>query len=117
MRRLSDFLKMIGQEIHDRSYVDAEGTIRVITKDEQLAREVWKRALGYEEEVTNDDKTVTHRVFRPDPKAQQFIFERLEGKFIEPQEEKGISLLDRISELAKSKSNEIAKQVIDDNPS
>lgn len=114
MKRLSKYLEQIGHEIHDASYVDETGTIRPITRDEALAREIWKRALGYEQEVTNADGTVTHRVHSPDPKAQQFIFERREGKFITPIEERSITLLEKVSEIAKDRLNEVAKEVVDD---
>jgi len=113
-KRLTDYLEMIGQEIHDTSYLDAENTIRVITKDEQLAREIWKRALGHEENIVNADKTVTHRTFSPDPKAQEFIFERREGKFVTPQEERSISLLEKISNIVKSQVNESAERIVND---
>jgi hypothetical protein len=114
MKRLSDYLKQIGHEIHDVAYADATGTIRPITRDEVLARKVWKRALGHEEEITNADGSVTHRVFQPDPKAQAFIFERREGKFITPQDEKTTTLLERISEIAKTQLNAVAEQSLND---
>lgn len=114
---LSEYLRIIGQETHDSAHVDAEGTMRSITKDEQLAREVWHRALGHEEEITNEDGSVTHRIFSPDPKAQAFIFERREGKVVTPSEGKSITLLERISELAKSQINKIAEQSTDDRDS
>jgi len=108
---LSDYLKTIGQEVHETSYVDATGTLRPITKDEALAREVWKRALGCEEEIKNEDGTATHRVFAPDPKAQQFIFERREGKIVILPDEGSITLLEKISELTKTRLNKIAEDI------
>jgi hypothetical protein len=113
-KRLTDYLDSIGHEIHDEAYVDDGGTIRPITKDERLAREIWKRALGHEEEQQNVDGTVMHRTFPPDPKAQQFIFERREGKFVTPTDEKSMKLLERISEIAKLQINDEAEQAVDD---
>ena len=114
MPKLSDYLKSIGLELHDRGYVDDEGTTRPITKDEQLAREVWRRALGHEQEIENTDGSVSHRVFPPDPKAQAFIFERREGKVIIPLDDGGATLLDKIAELTKSKLNKVAEEAASD---
>lgn len=114
MKRLVQYLEEIGQEIHDTAYVDADGALRPITKDEQLAREIWRRALGYEKEVKSSDGTATHRIFEPDAKAQQFIFERREGKYTIPQEDTSMPLLERISEIAKINLNKIAEQSVDD---
>ena len=114
-RSLSKLLEEIGAESYEEGYVDRTGTkIRVITKDEALARQIWRRALGYEENIVNMDKTVTHKVHSPDPKMQQFIIERREGKFVQPPDEKTISLLDKISEIAKSQVNAAAEQTVED---
>lgn len=113
-KRLTEYLETIGHEIHDRGHVDADGTIRPITKDEQLAREVWRCALGDEQETVNEDGSVSHRIFPPDKKMQQFIFERREGKIVTPQEEQSITLLERISELARSQINAAADNVVED---
>ena len=113
-RSLSKLLEDIGSEPHPEGYVDRTGTIRAVTKDEALARQIWRRALGYEQEVKNADGSVTHRIFSPDPKMQQFIIERREGKFVTPPDEKTITLLERISELAKNQVNAAAEQVVED---
>lgn len=113
-KRLTDYLKAIGLEIHNRVYTDNEGNFRPITNDEQLAREVWKRALGYEENITNENGEVSHRIHAPDPKAQQFIFERREGKFVTPQDDRSLSLLEKISDLARQRINDTAKQSLND---
>ncbi len=114
MKKLSEYLESIGHEIHDVAYADTSGTMRPITKDERLAREVWRRALGYEDEVKNEDGTVIHRVHPPDPRAQTFIFERREGKIVVPTGEEAITILERISALAISRSNKLAEQSTDD---
>ena len=113
-RTLGKLLESIGNEIHDSGYTDANGVIRSITKDEQLAREIWRRALGYEQEITNADGSIQHRIFPPDPKIQQFLIERREGKIIQPTEEKSITLLEKISELAKAQLNKAAEEVVKD---
>ena len=113
-RSLSKLLEEIGAEIHEAGFADATGVIRAITKDEALARQIWRRALGYEENIVNLDKTVTHKVYPPDPRMQQFLIERREGKFVQPPDEKTISLLDKIGEIAKNQVNTAAEQVVDD---
>lgn len=116
-RSLSKLLEEIGGEIHEEGFVDAAGVIRPITKDEALARQIWRRALGYEENIVNIDKTVTHRVHSPDPKMQTFLIERREGKFVQPPDEKSISLLERIDGLIKQQLNTAAEQVVGDDRS
>lgn len=108
---LTDYLREIGQEIHDTT-IDASGTMQPITKDEALAREVWKRALGYEIVAKNGEEE-QHRVFPPDPRAQTFIFERREGKVVTPQEERSIKLLEKMTDIAKNQLNNTAEQIID----
>lgn len=113
-RSLSKLLEEIGQEIHEEGFVDAAGVIRPITKDEALARQIWRRALGYETNIVNLDKTVTHKIYPPDPKMQTFLIERREGKFVQPPDEKSISLLERIDGLIKQQLNATAEQVVND---
>ena len=89
-----------------------------MTKDEVLARKIWEAALGHEEETAIDD-VIQHRVFPPEKWAQQFIFERREGKNVTPQEQRAINLLERISEVATDQINKDAKHAVDkpdDNP-
>ena len=111
-KKLTEFLESIGQEIHETAYVDEKGVNRPITKDEQLAREVWKRALGCVETIENEDGTFSHRIFKPDPRAQQFIFERREGKPEAPIEGQDTSLLDGISDIARNMMNKTAEEVV-----
>ncbi len=113
-KQLTDYLRAIGLELHGAGYIDATGTIRPITNDEQLSREVWKRALGWEEKVVNDDGSINLRVHAPDPKAQEFIFERREGKFVTPTEDRQTTLLERITDLSKSRINDIAESIAGD---
>ncbi len=102
---LSNWLAKIGEEIFIGEDIGEDGEIEQITKDERLARLIWKRALGYEEDVINPDKTEGHRVHLPDPKAQQFIFERRDGKFAVPQEGGGVKALDKLTEEMKQRLN------------
>jgi len=111
---LTHLLEKIGQEIHDTAYADLNGNLRPITKDEQLAREIWKRALGYEREEVNTDGTIVHQRYDPDPKMQQFLIERREGKIVAPPEKETATLLTRISELVKNQMNTAAEKSVDD---
>ncbi len=115
-KRLSEYLKEIGQEIHEDAFVtDDCTTIRPITKDEALAREIWKRALGQLITVKNGvDRTEQHRIIPPDAKAQEFIFDRREGKTGTPTDDRATTLLDKITELTKDKMNKIAEDAVDD---
>ena len=108
-KRLGEYLEEIGHEVHDTIFMDASGEVRSITKDEQLAREVWKRALGSESECKNADGNVSHRIFPPDPKAQSFIFERREGKIVVPEVPDKTPLLDHISEIIVGEVNEMVE--------
>lgn len=114
MKKLSKYLESIGQELHETAYVDDKGVNRPITKDETLAREIWKRALGCVETIENEDGTFSHRVFKPDPRAQQFIFERREGKAEAPIEGNDTSLLDNMSETARNMMNKSAEEIVTD---
>lgn len=114
MKKLSKYLESIGQELHETAFVDDKGVNRPITKDETLAREIWKRALGCVETIENEDGTFSHRVFKPDPRAQQFIFERREGKPEAPIEGSDSSLLDGISDIARNMMNKTAEEVVTD---
>ena len=114
MKKLSRYLESIGQELHETAYVDDKGVNHPITKDESLAREIWKRALGCVETIENGDGTFSHRVFKPDPRAQQFIFERREGKAEAPIEGNDTTLLDDFSETARNMMNKTAEEVVSD---
>lgn len=113
-RSLSKLLEEIGQEVHEQGYLDSAGVIRPITKDEALARQIWRRALGYKEIIENDDGSAMHRVHSPDPKMQQFLIERREGKFVAPLDKETTTLLEKVSELAKQQLNATAEQVVGD---
>ena len=113
-KKLSKYLESIGQELHETAFVDDKGVNCPITKDESLAREIWKRALGCVETIENEDGTFSHRVFKPDPRAQQFIFERREGKPEAPIEGNDTSLLDGIGDIARNMMNKTAEEVVTD---
>lgn len=112
-KTLSDWLEKIGQEIFVEGALP-DGTVLARTKDEQLARLIWDRALGQEVRVEHEDGTMSVDLMRPDAKAQQFIFERREGKFVQPVDDKSLTPLDRIDDMIKDEMNDAAKAAVDD---
>lgn len=111
MQGLSQWLETIGQESAGEPTTDPEGNIRSMTKDECLARSIWKRALGWDEVVEHPNGTESHKTHSPDPKAQQFIIERREGKYINaPEVKKTRDPLTRIADKVRQDSNTIAEQ-------
>lgn len=107
-RNLTKHLNVLGMEAHD---VLPDGT--PMSREEKLARLLWDRALGYEEETRDADgnrKTIKHK---PEAWAMQYIYERKEGKTTPaPQEDnQRIKASDRVRELAQERLNQIAKKV------
>ena len=113
-KSLGKYLEKIGLELSDGTICGDDGIVRPITKDEQLARAIWNQALGYEVVTENTDGHESHKFFPPDPKMMQFIIERREGKLSTPIDQKSAKLLERISDLGKSKANDAAHQATND---
>ncbi len=119
-KTLTEYLIAIGKETSDTVQVDIDGTHKPITNDEALARLIWKQANGYIESDENEDGTGIRRVHSPDPRMQQFIFERREGKVVESLDDKQITILEKMSELTRMRMNRMAEDAAkndkDDNP-
>ncbi len=111
---LGKYLEKIGQELSNQTICGDDGVIHPITKDEQLARAIWDQALGCDVVTVNVDGHESHKIFPPDPKMMQFIIERREGKLTTPIDKKQANLLDRISDLNRSKANDAARQATND---
>lgn len=111
-KSLSDWLEKIG---HEMFIVGAhpDGTLVQRTNDEQLARLIWERALGQQIQTEHEDGSVSVNVLKPDAKAQSFIFERREGKFVAPLEDNSLTPLDRIDDMIKDEMNDAAKAAVD----
>jgi len=112
---LSAYLKQIGLEHYASAHVGEDGCITQITNDEMLARRIWARAHGWRQDVRDENGHLTGVIDHPpDPKAQEFIFERREGKSVVQVDKKTADLLDKISELAKIDANDMAEQSVND---
>lgn len=98
-KQIVEYLTEIGQELSEEGQVN----------DEKLARLIWKRALGYVE--TREDGSETH--YFPDPKAQQFIIERREGKAADVEMDNGTpTLVEKISETIVAQINKRSEQLV-----
>ena len=114
-KSLSDWLEEIGGEtVVDNDDINTtDGSYVVRTKDELLARQIWQRALGWEE--TSEDDTGTHvTIHSPDPRAQVFIIERREGKMVTPSDDKSLTPLDRVSDMVQKDINDAAEAAVSD---
>ena len=118
MKTLVEWLKEIGEEQYECGIPEPDGTIRVITNDEQLARQIWQRALGYVKNTVQEDRSIAHREILPDPKAQQFIIERREGKYVDPIGDKNpMKALEKINDAIQGQLNTLTEAIVDDSNS
>jgi hypothetical protein len=115
-RELTNRLRELAAEVHD-SRLNDEGEMEFQTKGEALSEAVFRSALGWIEEVVEETdvpgKTVTKKVFhKPQAWAQQFIWDRLEGKSPQalPDDKGGLSAADKVSELAKQRVNALTEE-------
>jgi len=112
-KSLSEWLEQIGQEMFIEG-LRPDGTVIQRSNDEQLARLIWDRAIGVQTETKHEDGSISVNVANPDARAQQFIFERREGKSVVPPEDTGLTPLDRVSEMVANDLNDAAEDAIDD---
>lgn len=104
-RALTNELKKLAGEVVS---VTDDGT--PITREQQLADMIWKQALGWEE-TTRDALGNLQKIRHPPVAwAQQYLFERMEGKAPQAQTEDagGIKAADKVRELAKQRINGLA---------
>lgn len=103
-KQLTGHLRQLAAEAHDWSEQDG-----VITKGEALAALLWKKALGYSEEVDTPEGKKTVRI-EPQAWAIQLVYDRMEGKTpvaVEESETK-VTAAEKVRELAKARLNDIA---------
>ena len=110
---LQKWLTEIGRESNDEK-LGSDGRITTITNDEQLARMIWQRALGYIETSTDKNGQEHVTIHLPDAKAQQFIFERREGKAAEVHEGDGLTAGQKIANDIKDQLNDLAQKTLND---
>jgi len=85
----------------------------VVSNAEQLARTIWKKALGYTETRIKAGYPVD-KVHDAAAWAIQLLMDRMEGKAatIQPEAEKGISAVERIGELAVETVNRLTEEAV-----
>jgi hypothetical protein len=81
-----------------------------VTREEQLAKLIWDQALGYTEETRNEEGTLVKVYHKPTAWAQQYLYERIEGKaqVMQPDNEGGMKAADKVRDLAKQRVNALA---------
>lgn len=111
-RELTNHVRQLAAEAHDWSMEDG-----AITKGEALARLLWKKALGYTEDIVTDEgeqQTVHHK---PEVWAIQLLYDRLEGKTPQavPEDDHRVKAADRVRELAANRINHLAEVAVGEN--
>ncbi len=104
-KRLTTFLTDMGSDV----LILDDGT--TATRDEMLAGQLWKMALGYVE----DDGEGGQRIIKPDRSVAIFIFERREGRIpatARLDEYSSISAEERVDELARARINAEADALV-----
>jgi hypothetical protein len=106
-RALTQELRKLAQQAID---VDAESG-DPITRETRLATLIWNQALGWVEKKRDDEGNLKEIVHPPVAWAQQYVFERLEGKIAQaaPDEHGSIKAVDRVRELNRDRVNLLAK--------
>lgn len=81
-----------------------------LTREQVLARMIWRQALGWTEVVRDDNGNKKEIKYPPVAWCQQFLFERVEGKAAPVQAEAGqkITAAEKVSELARERANKLA---------
>jgi len=105
---ITQHLRELGNEVDQLRTVDGE--TQVITRVEALAELVWKRALGWIEDLGGGKKTY----HKPEPWAIQLIYERIEGRVpqVIPSEKSGATIADRVGDLGKQRINSQARAAV-----
>jgi hypothetical protein len=108
-RQLTKHLRELAAEIHT---IEDDGTM--LTRGEALALEVWKRALGYEDRLTDDEGKESCIKVPPAQWAIQMVFDRMEGRTPQAieEEETRVSAAEKVRELSASRINGMAKKAV-----
>jgi hypothetical protein len=104
---LSQFIRSIALE--KTALVTIDGEDQIVSKAEALARLVWKKALGYtEQKVIKGELTDIN--YPPDRIYVGLLWDRMEGRapLMNPDKKDRRSIVDRVSEQGKKRSNKIA---------
>lgn len=111
--QLNSHLAQIGQEVES---IDDEG--RAITKEEAIARLIYKKALGWNEQKIQVDEygnRATYEEYHPPENwAIQYLYDRREGKVPQAAEDaskkRSMTASESVRELAQKKINSLAKK-------
>lgn len=105
---LSQFIRSIALE--KTELVKINGEDQIASKAEALARLVWKKALGYTEQVAEEGGLVDIK-HAPDRTMIALLWDRMEGRapLMNPDKKDRRSIADRVSEQGKKRSNKIAE--------
>lgn len=108
-RALTGELKKLSVQVHT---VTDDGT--PVTREQALADLIWKQALGWEEVTRDSNGTVRKVPHPPVAWAQQYLFERMEGKAPQASGEDsgGIKAADKVRDLAKDRLNKLARVAV-----
>ena len=107
---LSQFIRNIALE--KTALVTVDGEDQIVSKAEALARLVWKKALGYTEQIIEKGNLVS--VKRPADKAMiALLWDRMEGRapLMSLDKKSGRTIADKVSEQGKKRSNKIADHI------
>lgn len=104
---LSQFIRSIALE--KTELIKINGEDQMASKAEALARLVWKKALGYTEQIKKNGVLVDH-IHVPDRTMIALLWDRMEGRapLMNPDKKDRRSIADRVSEQGKKRSNKIA---------
>lgn len=108
-KALTGELKKLAAEAVD---ITPDGT--PITREQKLAQLIWNQALGWTEEVRDDEGNRKEIKHQPVGWCQQYLFERIEGKAPQavPDEHTGMKAADKVRELAKDRINQMATAAV-----
>jgi len=108
---LTNHLRELAAEVHDWVQDPDDPTDgRIITRGEALARLLFRKALGYSEEIVDDEGNKTVKEHRPEAWAIQLIWDRVEGKTPQAitEDTRRIKAVEKVRELAKARLNAVA---------
>lgn len=105
---LSQFIRSIALE--KTACVKVDGEDQMVSNAEALARLVWKKALGYTEQIVKEGG-LTDIKHAPDRTMIALLWDRMEGRapLVNPDKKDRRTIADRVSEQGKKRSNEIAE--------
>lgn len=108
----AELRKLAGQAVS----VDDNGD--PITREMRLAELIWKQALGYTEVIRDEMGTETKRDHPPVAWAQQYLFERMEGKapVAMPENDGTMKAADKVRQLSKDRVNALAAKIVPSGP-